>query len=80
MARHRFRIFHRHHAAQNPKAVPSHRAPHAKGATPHSKANLPPCQSGAYKLYEKLGAANRAQALMTALRVGLLEAPDAPKF
>ena len=32
------------------------------------------------KLYEKLGAANRAQALMTALRVGLLEAPDAPKF
>lgn len=32
------------------------------------------------KLYEKLGAANRAQALMTALRIGLLEAPDAPKF
>ena len=32
------------------------------------------------KLYEKLGAANRAQALMTALRLGLLEAPDAPKF
>ncbi|MEV4346805.1 response regulator transcription factor [Actinoplanes sp. NPDC049596] len=30
------------------------------------------------KLYEKLGAANRAQALMTALRLGLLEAPDAP--
>ena len=29
------------------------------------------------KLYEKLGAANRAQALMTALRLGLLEAPDA---
>jgi hypothetical protein len=29
---------------------------------------------------EKLGAANRAQALMTALRLGLLEAPDAPKF
>ncbi|KAB1910631.1 DNA-binding response regulator, partial [Micromonospora noduli] len=28
----------------------------------------------------KLGAANRAQALMTALRPGLLEAPDAPKF
>ena len=28
----------------------------------------------------KLGAANRAQALMTALRLGLLEAPDAPKF
>ncbi len=27
------------------------------------------------KLYEKLGAANRAQALMTALRLGLLEAP-----
>src|SRR5690606_22337148 len=32
------------------------------------------------KLYEKLGAANRAQALMTALKLGLLEAPDAPKF
>lgn len=32
------------------------------------------------KLYEKLGAANRAQALMTALRLGLLEAPDKPKF
>ncbi len=32
------------------------------------------------KLYEKLGAANRAQALMTALRLGLLEAPDSPKF
>src|SRR5206468_2238194 len=32
------------------------------------------------KLYEKLGAADRAQALMTALRLGLLEAPDAPKF
>jgi DNA-binding NarL/FixJ family response regulator len=32
------------------------------------------------RLYEKLGAANRAQALMTALRLGLLEAPDAPKF
>ncbi len=32
------------------------------------------------KLYEKLGAANRAQALMTALRLGLLEAPDAPRF
>src|SRR5207247_491683 len=32
------------------------------------------------KLYEKLGAANRAQALMTALRLGLLEAPDAPTF
>ena len=30
------------------------------------------------KLYEKLGAANRAQALMTALRLGLLEAPDQP--
>lgn len=33
----------------------------------------------ASKLYEKLGAANRAQALMTALRLGLLQAPDAPK-
>ncbi len=32
------------------------------------------------KLYEKLGAANRAQALMTALRLGLLEAPDSPRF
>jgi DNA-binding NarL/FixJ family response regulator len=32
------------------------------------------------RLYEKLGACNRAQALMTALRLGLLEAPDAPKF
>lgn len=32
------------------------------------------------KLYEKLGAANRAQALMTALKLGLLEAPDAPRF
>jgi anti-anti-sigma factor len=32
------------------------------------------------KLYEKFGAANRAQALMTALRLGLLEAPDAPRF
>src|ERR1043165_3595580 len=32
------------------------------------------------KLYEKLGAGNRAQALMTQLRLGLLEAPDAPKF
>ncbi|MEV6695064.1 response regulator transcription factor [Micromonospora sp. NPDC051196] len=32
------------------------------------------------KLYEKLSAANRAQALMTALRLGLLEAPDVPKF
>ena len=32
------------------------------------------------KLYEKLGAANRAQALMIALRLGLLEAPDAPRF
>ncbi len=30
------------------------------------------------KLYEKLGAANRAQALMTALRVGLLRAPVEP--
>lgn len=32
------------------------------------------------KLYEKLGAGNRAQALMTALKLGLLEAPDQPKF
>ena len=32
------------------------------------------------KLYEKLGAANRAQALMTALKLGLLEAPDTPRF
>ncbi|WP_279582779.1 helix-turn-helix transcriptional regulator [Fodinicola feengrottensis] len=32
------------------------------------------------KLYEKLGAGNRAQALMTALRLGLLEAPNAPRF
>lgn len=32
------------------------------------------------KLYEKLGAGNRAQALMTALRLGLLEAPDTPRF
>jgi DNA-binding NarL/FixJ family response regulator len=32
------------------------------------------------KLYEKLGAGNRAQALMTALRVGLLQAPDSPRF
>lgn len=32
------------------------------------------------KLYEKLGAGNRAQALMTALKLGLLEAPDSPKF
>lgn len=32
------------------------------------------------KLYEKLGAANRAQALMTALRLGLLEVPTAPKL
>jgi DNA-binding NarL/FixJ family response regulator len=32
------------------------------------------------RMYEKLGVANRAQALMTALRLGLLEAPDAPKF
>jgi DNA-binding NarL/FixJ family response regulator len=32
------------------------------------------------KLYEKLNAANRAQALMTALKLGLLEAPDTPKF
>ena len=32
------------------------------------------------KLYEKLGAVNRAQALITALRLGLLEAPDAPRF
>jgi DNA-binding NarL/FixJ family response regulator len=32
------------------------------------------------KLYEKLGAGNRAQALMTALRLGLLEAPDSPHF
>jgi DNA-binding NarL/FixJ family response regulator len=32
------------------------------------------------KLYEKLGAGNRAQALMTALRLGLLQAPDTPKF
>jgi DNA-binding NarL/FixJ family response regulator len=32
------------------------------------------------KLYEKLGAGNRAQALMTALRLGLLEPPDAPRF
>ena len=30
------------------------------------------------KLYEKLGAGNRAQALMTALRLGLLESPTAP--
>jgi DNA-binding NarL/FixJ family response regulator len=30
------------------------------------------------KLYEKLGAGNRAQALMTALRLGLLEAPNNP--
>ncbi len=29
------------------------------------------------KLYEKLGAGNRAQALMTALRLGLLESPHA---
>lgn len=28
------------------------------------------------KLYDKLGAGNRAQALMSALRLGLLEAPD----
>lgn len=32
------------------------------------------------KLYEKLGAGNRAQALMTALRLGLLKAPDQPRF
>jgi len=32
------------------------------------------------KLYEKLGAANRAQALMTAMRLGFLEGPDGPKF
>jgi DNA-binding NarL/FixJ family response regulator len=32
------------------------------------------------KLYEKLGSANRAQALMTALKLGLLEAPDTPRF
>ncbi|WP_163506766.1 response regulator [Fodinicola acaciae] len=32
------------------------------------------------KLYEKLGAGNRAQALMTALRLGLLEAPNSPRF
>jgi DNA-binding NarL/FixJ family response regulator len=32
------------------------------------------------KLYEKLGAGNRAQALMTALRLGLLQAPDSPRF
>ncbi|MBX6749791.1 MAG: response regulator transcription factor [Micromonosporaceae bacterium] len=32
------------------------------------------------KLYEKLNSANRAQALMTALKLGLLEAPDTPKF
>jgi DNA-binding NarL/FixJ family response regulator len=32
------------------------------------------------KLYEKLNAANRAQALMTALKLGLLDPPDAPKF
>ena len=32
------------------------------------------------KLYEKLGAGNRAQALMTALRLGLVKAdsPDRP--
>lgn len=30
------------------------------------------------KLYEKLGAGNRAQALMTALRLGLLESPNSP--
>jgi DNA-binding NarL/FixJ family response regulator len=30
------------------------------------------------KLYEKLGAGNRAQALMTALRLGLLESPSTP--
>jgi DNA-binding NarL/FixJ family response regulator len=29
------------------------------------------------KLYEKLGAANRAQALMSAMRLGLIEAPQA---
>ncbi|WJK37849.1 response regulator transcription factor [Solwaraspora sp. WMMA2065] len=32
------------------------------------------------KIYEKLGAANRAHALMTALRLGLLDAPDVPTF
>jgi DNA-binding NarL/FixJ family response regulator len=32
------------------------------------------------KLYEKLGSANRAQALMTALKLRLLEAPDTPRF
>ncbi|MEU7869990.1 response regulator transcription factor [Dactylosporangium sp. NPDC049140] len=32
------------------------------------------------KLYEKLGAANRTQALMNALRLGVLEAPDTPQF
>jgi DNA-binding NarL/FixJ family response regulator len=32
------------------------------------------------KLYEKLGAANRAQALMTALRPGILEPPDKQRF
>ncbi|HEY0359365.1 MAG TPA: response regulator transcription factor [Mycobacteriales bacterium] len=32
------------------------------------------------KLYEKLGAGNRAQALMTSLRLGLLQAPDSPRF
>src|SRR5262249_21877183 len=31
------------------------------------------------KLYEKLGAANRAQALMTALRLRLLDPPDNPR-
>ncbi|MFB9184947.1 response regulator [Dactylosporangium sucinum] len=31
------------------------------------------------RLYDKLGAANRAQALMTALRLGLLEAPDSDR-
>ncbi len=32
------------------------------------------------KLYEKLGAGNRAQALMTALRLGLLEAPNSSEI
>jgi len=31
------------------------------------------------KLYEKLGAGNRAQAIMAALRLGLIEAPEAQK-
>ena len=68
-------------AARGPGAAPAGRRHERRRASPSScSSRESTAKTHISKLYEKLGAANRAQALMTALRLGLLEAPDAPKF